>query len=156
MGKQRYQTGRAVVLLLRHGDKDGIVRDNVLRMLCSRLFSPDLQGYLRLLRSPPDILPLCSGEHLELTRFTISAAFPHPPFPIGGIRGRKGRIRSVTPRPLSPSFPFHPAFIFFLIRRVSCNSHFWPCLGLFSVEMQPNAAFNIAGISAMKSVFKIF
>ena len=102
MGKQRYQTGRAVVLLLRHGDEDGIVRDNVLRMLCSRLFSPDLQGYLRLLRSPPDILPLCSGEHLELTRFTISAAFPHPPFPIGGIRREKGEDQvSYSPSPLA-------------------------------------------------------
>ena len=135
MGKQRYQTGRgAVVLLLRHGNKDGIVRDNVLRMLCSsRLFLPICRDTYDSFDHPPDILPLCSGEHLELTRFTISAAFPRPPFPHwenkGGERGGSGQLLPIPSR-----LPFHPAFIFFLIRIASCNSLFWPCLGLYSVE----------------------
>ena len=102
----------------------------MLRVLCSSklltLFSPGLRVYKSSsdskLQSPLDILPL------ELTRFTISAAFPHPipAAPRHCSRGEMGEGRDgsgqlrISSLPFL-SFPFHPAlrcapFIFFLIR----------------------------------------
>ena len=103
LGKQRYQTGRAVVLLLRHGDKDSIVRDNVLRMLCSsRLFLPICRDIYDSFDHPLTFCHSAAGSISNWQDLLFQLHFPVPPFPIGRIRGEKGEDQvSYSPSPLA-------------------------------------------------------